>query len=181
VPVGGPTDCGGGSNNGGSAGTTGGSGGSGGTSGSGGSGGSGGTSGSGGSGGSGGTSGIPGFGCSYAIIVFYYNGQGPYAIKVGPGGCTDDNMTSKDATFSSTCNGVQYDNNGSVMNFNGAPISPWTGAPACSTAFNITNTQVTAVDPAVRIVFAVAHRGSFPNHFAEYCGVGSSISYQCGP
>jgi len=115
------------------------------------------------------------------MIVFYYNGQGPYVIKVGPGGCTDENQTSSDANFSSTCNGNQYDNNGFVMRFNGAVISPWTGAPSCSTAFNITNSQITAVDPAVQIVFAVAHRGSFPNHFEEYCGGGSSISFQCGP
>jgi hypothetical protein len=164
---------------GGSSGGTGGSGGDTGTGGAnGGTGGSGGTAG--GTGGSGGSTGIPGFSCSYAMVVFYYNGQGPYVIKVGPGGCTDENNTSADATFSSTCGGVQYDNNGFVMNSNGAAITPWTGSPACSAIFNITSTTITAVDPAATIVFAVAHRGNFPNHFAEYCG-GSPITYQCGP
>ena len=177
----GGTTGGSGGSTGGTGGSTGGTGGSsGGTGGSGGDTGTGGSSGSGGAGGSGGSSGIPGFSCSYAMVVFYYNGQGPYVIKVGPGGCTDESQTSSDATFSSTCGGVQYDNNGFVMNANGAAITPWTGSPACSTIFNITNTTITAVDPAVQIIFAVAHRGVFPNHFAEYCG-GSPITYQCGP
>jgi hypothetical protein len=168
---------------GGSSGSTGGSGGTTGTGGS--SGGSGGTGGSGGdtsgTGGTGGSGGVPGFSCSYAMVVFYYNGQGPYIIKIGTGGCTDENMTSSDANFSYTCNGVTYDNNNSfVVSANGTVIQPWTGSPSCSSMFNITNTSVTAVDPAVTIVFGVAHRGSFPNHFAEYCG-GSPINYQCGP
>ena len=180
------TRSGGSSGTGGSSGSTGGSGGTTGTGGSSGStGGSGGSTGgsggtTGGTGGTGGSGGVPGFSCSYAMVVFYYNGQGPYVIKVGPGGCTDENMTSSDANFSSSCGGVQYDNNGFVMNANGTVIQPWTGSPACSSLFNITNTSVTAVDPAVTIVFGVAHRGSFPNHFEEECS-GSPITYQCGP
>jgi hypothetical protein len=129
--------------------------------------------------------GSSGFGCSYAMIVFSYGGK-TYVMKIGQDlTCTGDATTSKDANFSTTCNGQTYDNSASfTVERGGAPVAPYPGPPACSSLFTITKQGATAA-AGVTILFGVAHNGSFPNHFATLCppaGGASSIAFPpiCG-
>jgi len=121
----------------------------------------------------------PAFSCSYAMIVFSYGGE-IYVIKIGQDlACTGVNETSKDAVFTTTCDGASYDNSGFIMNRDGSPITGYPGPPPCSELFTITSHSATAV-AGVTILFAVAHNGSFPNHFAEICppaGGSSSVEF----
>jgi hypothetical protein len=146
-------------------GTTGGGGSGGSTSG----GGSGGSTSGGGSGGSTSGGGSKVFTCSYAMIVFIYGGK-TYVIKIDQGSstCIGSDATSKDDNFSSSCNGKSYDNNNFTLNQNGAPVTAYSGTPDCNALFSISGNQV-KVAAGVTVLFAVAHNGSFPNHFAELC------------
>src|SRR3954465_15423165 len=56
-------------------------------------------------------------GCSYALFVFYVNGQGPYIgrIQQGSASCTFTNSTSSDSSFNSyVCNGHTYQGGSAV-------------------------------------------------------------------
>jgi len=101
--------------------------------------------------------------CSNLYVVFTYH-HATYVMRVNQGSstCAGSNNTSNDATFSTVCNGVTYDNLGDAFTLqaDGDPITPWGNLPACSTLFTISGNVVTATDPAVTIVFTLAHNGT---------------------
>lgn len=131
---------------------------------------------SGGGGESGGGSNGPEFSCSYAMVVFSFEGK-TFVMKIGnnTNSCTGAINTSSDATFSYECNGRTYDNNGAIFHDNGAVSIPYSGPPDCNALFQITANSITAA-PGVKIIFGVAHNGSFPNHFAELCPAAGGVS-----
>jgi hypothetical protein len=145
----------------------------------------GGTSGGSSGGTSGGSSGGKAFSCSYALVVFTYQGK-TYIMKVGQDlSCIGTDQTSSDATFSYTCNGTTYSNPSFTVLADGAPIAPYPGPTACNSLFTITASSATAA-PGVTILWGTVHNGSFPNHFGDLCppaGGASSISFPaiCNP
>ncbi|MCC6750240.1 MAG: hypothetical protein IT371_21415 [Deltaproteobacteria bacterium] len=124
--------------------------------------------------------------CSYGMIVFTWGGQ-TWVVKVPQGAttCTITNKTSSDATFNYSCNGATYTNAPDyIMSRNGTDLVPFGGSVPCSALFNVNGRYVTA-GPGVNILYAVAHNGSFPNHFADLCpapGGTNSLTFpaECG-
>jgi hypothetical protein len=116
------------------------------------------------------TGGLPAS-CSYASIVVK-TGSTICAVKVVTGGttCTNDNTTSSDSTFTTTCNDgtggtqpVTYSNTGAGSN---NPISRGTGGtvtavPACSGPCPVTvNGGTITANAGSTILFAIGHSGS---------------------
>jgi hypothetical protein len=144
---------------------------------------SGGTSGGGTSGGTtGGSSGALPFTCSYAMVVFSYGGK-LYVMKVPQGWttCTFTNRTSSDRNFTYECNGNTYSNDPDyVFSMNGSPVPTYTGPLPCSAFFKVSGREVWA-KAGVTIIYAVAHNGSFPNHFATQCPSPNGVTYMAFP
>lgn len=129
--------------------------------------------------------------CSYALIVFTYNGAGPYIMKIAQGSasCTFDDSTSNDTSFSnSVCGSYTYAGGKDfgkevVYKLNGAPsygnFAAYPGGQTCSPGlFTVSNTTITTNDANVQIIFAVSHYGAA---FHPTCpGSGTSVTVQCG-
>jgi hypothetical protein len=121
------------------------------------------------------------FPCSYAMVVFTYGGE-IYVMKVPQGWttCTFTNNTSSDRNFTYDCNGDTYSNPDFIFSKNGSPVPTYTGSLPCSDLFTVSGREVWA-KAGVTILYAVAHNGSFPNHFATLCPSASGVTYMSFP
>jgi hypothetical protein len=107
------------------------------------------------------TGGLPAS-CSYASIVVDCGGT-ICAVKVVTGAttCTNDNTTSSDSTFTTTCNGVTYSNNCDTTNANNPICRGGSVVPACSGPCPVTvNGGTITANAGCTILFAIGHSGS---------------------
>ncbi len=101
-------------------------------------------------------------GCSYALFVFYVNGQGPYIgrIQQGSASCTFTNSTSNDSSFNSfVCNGHTYQGGsayGAVIQQDGVTV-PGYNVGTCDQLFTVQGSTIVEDSPGTAtIVFAVS-------------------------
>jgi hypothetical protein len=122
------------------------------------------------------------FPCSYASIVFTVGGAGPYAVKFNNASttCSDDNGTSGDATFSTTCSGSTYSNtcSGDSICKDGTVVTPYAGP--CPFTYSSSTHQVTSTISDISILFVAVHDGSCAGHFCLGCAPGSSFTVSSG-
>ncbi len=102
--------------------------------------------------------------CSYALVVFNYNGSGPYIMKIAQGSasCTYTNSTSNDSSFNSySCNGHTYQGGsayGAVIQQDGVTV-PTLSSPTCDSLFTVQGSTIVRDTSLVTLLFAVSHHG----------------------
>jgi hypothetical protein len=111
------------------------------------------------------TSGALPTGCSYALVVFLYNGAGPYIMRIqqGSASCTFSNSTSSDSSFNSfPCNGHTYQGgaaDGAVIQQDGTTVPTLSSPPTCDSLFTVQGSTIVRDSSQITLLFAVSHHG----------------------
>ena len=127
-------------------------------------------------------------GCSYGLIVFTYNGQGPYIVRISENQttCTSANGTSNDDSFTGfTCGADTYQGNvghSQTIDRNGTAVPAFPGT--CSDLFSVSGSTYTTKVSGITILFGVSHHGPSSGYqgtkFYPVCGNGAqSMTLNC--